>query len=363
MIETLIIVLCLFVNALLAGAEMAFVAVSKPGLRDLVRQGHKKAELLLKLREHPERTLSVIQIGITMVAALAGAVGGAGAEEVLSPSIETWLGVTEATADTIAIGIVVLPLTYFTVVVGELVPKTLALRHALTFALGVTPWLSLFDKILGPLVTVLEWSTKQLLKMLTLWPKRDAGADVGEAIEDTVEIGALSKEHRQSVLNFVDLERKRVQDIYLAWDRVIAVNIEQSAADVQAAVVMSGHTRLPVLRGSAVAGVLNTKEFIALHSAGGENWTSLVRPVVELQATTPLLTGLKLLQDRRHHMGIVYAGQTRLGIVTLEDILEEVVGDIYDEDDEGTLTRILSSSPKARGHWPQYSLNTPRRIS
>lgn len=139
MMELAIIVLCLLINALLAGAEMAFVAVSKPGLRVLVRQGHKKAELLFRLREHPERTLSVIQIGITMVAALAGAVGGAGAEERLSPIIEGWLGVTENIADTIAIGLVVLPLIYFTVVVGELVPKTPALKHALGFALRAAP--------------------------------------------------------------------------------------------------------------------------------------------------------------------------------------------------------------------------------
>jgi putative hemolysin len=356
MIEAAIIVLCLLINALLAGAEMAFVAVSKPGLRELVRQGHKKAELLLRLREHPERTLSVIQIGITMVAALAGAVGGAVAEEILSPNLEVWLGITETTADTIAIGIVVLPLTYLTVVVGELVPKTLALKHALGFALKVAPWLSLSDTILGPLVTVLEWSTKQLLKVFTLWPKRSSVGEVRETSEDTVELGLLSRQHRQYVVNLVDLERKRVQDIYLPWEQVIAIDCNQSAQDVQTVVATSGHTRLPVLKGSTVAGVLNTKEFIALIAAGGENWSSLVRPVVEVQAKTPLLSGLKLLQDRRSHLGIVYAGLTRLGIVTLEDILEEVVGDIYDEDDEGTLRRILGSSTKARGHWPQHSI-------
>ncbi len=361
MVEASIIVLCLFINALLAGAEMAFVAVSKPGLRELVRQGHKKAELLLRLREHPERTLSVIQIGITMVAALAGAAGGAGAEEVLSPGIESWLGVTENTADTIAIGIIVLPLTYFTVVIGELVPKTLALKHTLGFALRVAPWLSFSDKMLGPLVTVLEWSTKQLLKLLTLWPKRSIEGEVREPIEDTVELGSLSSQHRQYVLNLVDLETKQVQDIFLPWEHVIAVDMNQSRQDVESIVISSGHTRLPVMNGTAVAGILNTKEFIALQAAGRDDWPSLVRPVVELQAKTPLLTGLKMLQDRRIHLGIVYAGRTRLGIITLEDILEEVVGDIYDEDDEGTLKRILSTSTKVLGHWSQRSLDASRR--
>jgi putative hemolysin len=195
-----------------------------------------------------------------------------------------------------------------------------------------------------------------LLRIFAFGPTRRAEAEAGEPSEKTVELGLLSKQHQQYVLNLVDLERKRVQDIYLPWERVIAVNSAHSADEVQTAVVASGHTRLPVLKGQTVAGILNTKEFIALRAAGGEEWTSLVRPVVEIQAHTPLLTGLKLLQDRRRHLGIVYAGQTRLGIVTLEDILEEVVGDIYDEDDEGTLRRILSASPKARGHWPHHSL-------
>lgn len=359
--EMAIIVVCLLVNAVLAGAEMAFVAVSKPGLRELVRQGRKKAELLLKLRENPERTLSVIQIGITMVGALAGAVGGAGAEEILSPRIETWLNVTENTADTIAIGIVVLPLTYFTVVIGELVPKTFAIRNPMGFALVVAPWLLLADRIFGPLVTVLEWSTKQFLKLPNLWTKRSAEAEVGESAEAMVELGSLSRQHRQYVVNLVDLERKQVQDIYLPWEQVIAIEWDQSVQDVQTVVATSGHTRLPVLKGQTVVGVLNTKEFIALLAAGGDKWSSLVRPVVEIQARTPLLTGLKLLQDRRSHLGIVYAGQSRLGIVTLEDILEEVVGEIYDEDDEGTLRRILSSSTKALGHWPHQSFKPPTR--
>ena len=88
MIELLIILLCLLLNALLAGCEMAFVAVSRPTVRELARQGNKKAKLLLRLRDNPERTLSVVQIGITLVGALAGAVGGVRAEELWSPSIE-----------------------------------------------------------------------------------------------------------------------------------------------------------------------------------------------------------------------------------------------------------------------------------
>lgn len=359
MIEIGVIIVCLLLNALLAGAEMAFVAVSKPSLRELVRQKHKKAEVLLRLRENPERTLAVIQIGITLVAALAGAVSGAGAEEQLSPSIEK-LGFSENTADTIAIGIVVLPLTYLTVVIGELVPKTLALKNSLGFALTVAPWLSLFDTIFGPLVTLFEWSTKRFLTVISFLPRRNhADAKAEDSLQGTIELDMLSSQHRQYVMNLVDLERKRVRDIFLPWAQVVKLYEQQTARDVETTILAAGHTRLPVLKGDAVAGILNAKEFFALRASGAESWQSLIRPQVELQDQLPLLAGLRLLQDRRMPMGIVYSPRTRLGIVTLEDIVEEVVGEIYDEDDDGALKRILTSSPKTRGYWSQHSVGSP----
>ncbi|HKT36536.1 MAG TPA: hemolysin family protein [Nitrospira sp.] len=359
MVDMAIVVLCLLTNALIAGAEMAFVAVSRPSLRELVRQGNKKAEILLRLRERPERTLAVMQIGITLVAALAGVVGGAGAEEQLSPLFEK-LGVNESTADTLAIGVVVVPLTYLTVVIGELLPKTLALRHSLTVGLTTAPWLSLFDRVLGPLVSIFEWSTKGLLRLLRFTAGPQAGARTEET-QATVELGLLSSQHRQYVMNLVDLERKRVKDIYLPWKHVVKVDVRLSAREVETILLASGHTRLPVLDGESLAGILNAKEFFALHATGSEQWVSLVRPAVELQDQLPLLSGLKMLQDRRVHMGIVYAQQIRVGIVTLEDILEEVIGEIYDEDDDGALKAILTASPKTRGYWTEFSLGSPRK--
>src|SRR6478736_2334825 len=357
MIEVAIVVLCLRAKALIAGAEMAFVAVSRPSLRELVRQGHKKADILLRLRERPERTLAVMQIGITLVAALAGAVGGAGAEEQLSPLFEK-LGVSESTADTLAIGVVVIPLTYFTVVIGELIPKTLALRRSLTVGLAAAPWLSFFDRILGPLVTIFEWSTKRFLALLRLTGMQSGRPEEGQAA--TVELGLLSSQHRQYVMNLVDLERKRVKDICMPWSQVIKADVRMSARELETILLASGHTRVPVLDREALIGILNAKEFLALHASGSEQWLSLVRPAVELQDQLPLLAGLRMLQDRHVHMGVVYSHQTRVGIVTLEDILEEVIGEIYDEDDDGALKAILTASPKTRGYWSEVSLGPSR---
>ena len=359
MLELLIIFVCLLLNALLAGAEIAFVAVNRPFLRGLVRQGHTKAQLLLQLREKPERTLSVVQIGITLVGALAGAVGGAGAEELLSPTLGKKLGVGEATADAIAIGFVVLPLTYATVVMGELVPKSLALRDSLHFALRAAPWLSLFDKIFGPIVTLFEWSTKQVLLLLSLMRfRKSIGARGAEPLHEapereggdtTVVLDFLSSQHRQYVMNLVNLERKSARDIYLPWQHVVYVQPTQHVEEIEAVILSSGHTRVPVVKANEVIGVLNTKEFMALRGSRCDEWLPLVRPAIKLQASTPLLASLRLLQERRMHMAVVYAEQKLLGIVTLEDILEEIVGELYDEDDDGKLRRILGSTPRTIG--------------
>jgi putative hemolysin len=343
-----VIMLCLFFNALLVGTEMAFVLVNKPTLRRLAREGQTGAAGLLRLREKPERTLSVIQIGITLGLSLAGAVSGAGAEEHLSPMIEKWLGVTENAADAIAIAMVVLPLMYATVVIGELVPKSLALKNPLKLALIAAPALSLFEKMLSPVITALEWSTKRFLAVIRFMIRQSLEEpSPSDSMDTMVELGLLSTQHRQYVMNMVDLERKRIMDIYLPWNKVTAVDVAMTAQQVETIVISSGHTRLPVMRENDVVGILNTKEFAALRASGREDWGSVVRPVVELSLETPLLAGLRLLQERRMHMAIVYAGRERRGMVTLEDILEEVVGEIYDEDDDGMLRRVLGSGPIA----------------
>jgi putative hemolysin len=182
-----------------------------------------------------------------------------------------------------------------------------------------------------------------------------------ESQQGTVELGLLSHQHRQYVMNLVDLERKRLRDIYLSWKQVVKVDVRISALEVQTMLLASGHTQLPVLDGETLVGILNAKEFFALHATGAEHWLSLIRPAVELEDYLPLLSGLRALQEKRIHTGIVYSNHIRLGIVTLEDILEEVVGEIYDEDDDGALKSILTSSPKTKGYWSQYSLGFSRQ--
>ena len=136
MFEFIVIAVCLLINAILSCVEMAFVTVSRPHLKQLAGKGNTAAKRILKLKETPERTLSVLQIGITLVGAISAAIGGAGAEESFSPYLQNRFGLTEDVAEGLAIVSIVLPLTYLSVVVGELVPKSLALKFPMKLALS-----------------------------------------------------------------------------------------------------------------------------------------------------------------------------------------------------------------------------------
>lgn len=341
MVEVVIVLFCLILNSLLSLLEMAFVSVSKPELRQLSRSGHGRASRLLKLRENPERTLSVLQIGITIVGALSAAVGGSGSKESLVPYLVQNYQMTQFSAEIIAIAVVVLPITYFSVVIGELVPKSIALRYPMKIALAGASWLMLGELLLNPFVRALENSTQFVLRfMFPTWKKRETGANE-EA--ESVNISSLSGAHRQFVINLVHIETKRIRDIMLPWEKVDFVRLSDSLNDVLSVVIKSGHTRLPVMEDEKVIGLLHSKEYLSFVSSGDDNWKKIIREVILLNPQDGILKTLRIMQEKKSHLGIVMQGSLIIGIVTLEDIIEEIVGDISDEDDDGKLKRILAA--------------------
>lgn len=346
--ELVVVAICLLLNALLSCLEMAFVSVSRPQLRQMAHSGNRDAQRLLSLRENPERTLSIIQIGITLVGAISAAVGGAGAEETLSPFFMNRLGWGEGTAEAVSIAIIVLPITFLSVVIGELVPKTVALKRPLQIAFFGAHWLVWVDRVLAPAVGFFEWCTKFVLKYLFPRLKPERGH---ESPGITVELDNLSDDHREYLMNLAHLERKRIKDIMVPWVQVATLEISKTASDVASSLIHSGHSRVPVLENDEVKGFLYAKEFMAVTASGEENWNSVIRPILRVLEGDTLLKVMRLMQEIRSHISLVYSNDRKLiGIVTLEDIIEEVVGEIYDEDDDGNLRRILAAGGKFRGN-------------
>jgi len=343
--EWLIIAVCLFLNALLAAAEIAFVSLTRAQVRELAKGGRKTALTLLALRENPERTLSVIQIGISLVGAMAAAMGGAQAHETLAPYIAQKIEIGRYSSQLMAMAIVVIPYTFLSVIFAELVPKTLALRSPAKIALGSARLLMALDWIFLPIVDFLEWSTKNVLRVL--FPRSRATAS--PVSFDTVELDQLSSQARQYILNLVGIEKKRVRDVMLPWSQVDHIYFSQTIQEIEAVALRSGHTRLPVIAEGQVFGIVNTKELLALVKSGADRWAQIVRPMSRVQNNDSLLKALRQMQEKRSHLSAVFSETTLTGIVTMEDILEEVIGEIYDEDDDGALRRILSAAGRMRG--------------
>lgn len=339
MFEMLIIAICLLINALLVCLETAFIATTRSSLRELVKQGDEKAKTLLILRENPERTLSTLQLGITFFASFAAAIGGAGAEETISPWVISHFAIKESFATILSLYIVVVPLIYMNVVIGELVPKMVALRNPLYFALASAPWLHGVSAFINPFVIAFEWSTKKIVNFFQKmqWIKGVPAEESSIGLED------LSPPSKEYVLNIIKLEKTTVKEILLEWPKVVAVAENQTLEQVEDMIISSGHTRLPVVTNHEVKGLINAKEFLAFQKTRQTAWQSLIRPIFKIQENMPLLSAFRAMQARRAHMAIVYKGPRLTGIVTMEAIFEEIVGDIYDEDDDGTIAKILSS--------------------
>jgi len=344
-----VVLVCLILNAILSCVEMAFVTVSKPHLKKLSQEGDKLARKILILKSNPERVLSVLQIGITLVGAISAAVGGAGAEETLSPFFQNLFNVSEEIAETIAIVTVVIPLTYFSVVIGELVPKTLALRYPMRFAKLGGYFLNWLDKAFSPIVYLLEISTKVLISPFL----EKMGSESYSEQNTSIDIDDLSDSHKQYVFNLIAIDKRRVKDILLPWSEVAYIDKSDHYTEVMSHIRQARHTRMPVCENGQPIGLLHAKEFISEVEISKVNWNELIRPIPKLQADEPIMSALKILQNKKSHLAIVIKKDLILGIVTLEDIFEEVVGDIYDEDDGPSA--LLSSNSRIR------TLNLPHK--
>lgn len=323
--QILVIIVCLGLNALIAASELAFVSLSKPHLRHLVAKGEKGAERILTMRENPERILSVLQVGQTFISIVAAAVGGIKVDAWATPFFTQTLGLGPSLSTVLSIVIFVIPYTLITVVISELLPKSLALRNPKWVIYKVDRGITFLCKIFSPLIFLLEKSTKLCAKLFHPWVAREE-MESGEWI-------LVGKLVRPYMRNLASVEEKRLIDAMIPWEAVDTVSLSADIDTVEKVVLETGHTRLPVLDGLKPVSLLHTKEFHAFQQNQDPNWQSILRPLVTFDEKVSPISALRKMQNAHSHLGVVFAKERPIGIVTIEDILEEVVGEIYDEDD------------------------------
>jgi putative hemolysin len=354
--ELFIILALILANGFFSGAEMAIVASRRGRLRQLADEGDSSAAKALELAASPDRFLPTVQIGITLVGTLAAAYGGDRVVDKLAEGIRTSAPAQiAALADTIALTAFVGLLSYFTLVLGELVPKRLALRSAEPIARIVAPAMMAIATIAKPLVWLMGASTSAVLFLLQAHRQQGPSVSVDD-IEHLLETGraegVLEAVEQAVASEALRLGERTVRDIMRPRIDIDALDIATPSEQVLGAIAMAGYSRLPVYDGSLdqILGYLSIKDVLR------QNWMGwpielpklLHRPLFVPESMT-LDRLLELFQKERNQLAIVldeYGGTE--GLVTLEDILEELVGEIHDEHQEDASQEMVE---REDGSW------------
>ncbi len=323
-----------FANAIFVAAEYALVTARRSRLVERVERGGRGARTALRLMDDPVRFISTVQVGITISAILLGAIGEPLLSDLMDPPLST----------TVAFLIAFAILTYLSVVVGELVPKAVALQKAEWLAVALALPLDWLARISYPIVWVLQHSANALLRVLRVKPA-PAGMiaytreDIRHSVAAAEDVGELEEAEEEMLYKVFDFASKEVSEVMVPRPDVVAIAAEMPPEEALATVVDSPYTRYPVYRGSLdeIIGILHVRDlFAALHDLGIEavRLETIARPAHVVPETKDLAALLADFRRHKQHMAIVVDEYGVVdGIVTLEDLLEEIVGEIEDEFD------------------------------
>ncbi|MEG1547317.1 MAG: hemolysin family protein [Clostridia bacterium] len=343
LLQMILQVLLIMLNAVFACAEIAVITTNDAKLAKLAAAGDKRAARLAKLTSQPARFLATIQVAIT----LAGFLGSAFAAEnfsdrLVSSIMKTGVSIPVETLDTVSVIVITLILSYFTLVLGELVPKRIAMKNAEKLALGMSGLIYFISKLFAPLVWLLTISTNGILRLFGIDPNAEDEEVTEEEIRMMVDVGsekgAIDVAEREMIQNVFEFDDIAVADILTHRTQVDMLWMDETDEQWEETIHGSRHSSYPICADSAdnVVGVLNVKDYFRLADRSREevmcNAVSPARFVMDTLKADALFSDMK---KSRNHFAIVldeYGGMS--GIVTMNDLLEEIVGDLPDEEEQ-----------------------------
>src|SRR6266540_514080 len=351
--QVALVVVLVLVNAAFAGSEVALITLREGQLQRLDQQGGR-GRLVARLARDPNQFLSTIQIGIT----LAGFLASAAAAITLAEPLVPLLGFLGGAAEAVAILLVTVVLTYVTLVVGELAPKRIALQRPERWARLAARPLALVTALTRPLVWLLSRSTDLLVRLAGADPNVQREQVTQQEVRDLVATQpTFSAQQRTILVGAFELAERRLRDVLVPRRDVVALPANASAAEGVRKLVATTHGRAPVYRGDLddVVGIAHLVDLVDTRGRVGEH----ARPALALPESLGVLDALRRLQAERQTLAIVlneYGGTE--GIVTMEDLLEELVGEIYDEFDQDSagIRREADGSVVLPGAFPVHDL-------
>lgn len=342
--QLLLQLILIFLNAFFAATEIAVISINEKKVRAQAEEGDKKAVKMLKIIEEPTRFLSTIQIGITLAGFLGSAFAADNFAEGFSANIIKTFGIAEkytGTVNTVSVVLITIILSYFTLILGELVPKRIAMKHKEKLANGVCGIISFLAAVLKPIIWFLTVSTNAVLRLIGIDPREkdepvseedivlmlDAGADEGSLNENDIEY----------IKNVFKLDTLTAENVMTSRKSIVSVSLESTDKEIMELIDEEGYSRIPVYNDDIdhIVGILHTRDYLIKRTEPDFDLKSMLHQPEYVPETVSLDSLFKDMQKTHTHMVIVVNeyGETA-GIVTMEDILEELVGEIWDERDE-----------------------------
>lgn len=352
--DLLIVLALLTCNGIFAGAEIAILSVRKTRLAEFIRRRDKRALAVKSLRDNPERFLSTVQVCITTAGTAAAALGGSRLEHDLLPHFEA-IGLGTVTALTV----VVIGITFLEVVLGELIPKSLALRYADRYSFIMARPLLFISALFRPVVWVLAGTSNLFLKFFgdktTFTEARLSRDELQQLVEEAAKTGSVDPRASEIASRALGFGEVTVAEVMVPRTRVVAIRRGAPPEEVQRMILEEGHSRMPVYDGSIdnIVGYVVARDVLALAwEKGLVVLEDILRPPHKVPESTRALDLLREMQRRRTQMAVVVDDHGGLsGLVTTEDLIEELVGDIMSEDDvpEQFFTREPSGTILVQG--------------
>ena len=336
--EILVVVVLTVINGVLAMSELAVVSSRAARLKVLSDQGSTGAATAIRLAENPGRFLSTVQIGITLVGVLSGAFSGA----TLGARLSEWLGThgfSNTVADALGVGTVVVLITYLSLIVGELVPKQIALRDAERVAARVAPTMAILAKVAAPLVWLLDASGKLVLSLLGQKGEPEETVteeEVRTIIAEAENAGVLERDEREMISGVMRLADRSARALMTPRREVEVIDLADSLDEIRSQIRSTKRNRLPVQDGEAdsIIGIIEMKELFEALAGDTVELRSLVREAPVVLDTTGALEVLRAIRATHVHMALVFDEYGHFeGIITSSDVLEAITGAFQDEDE------------------------------
>ena len=360
LLELLALAGLIVANAFFVGAEYGLVTSRRTRILELEHQGNRRARHVLRITSDPPRFIAAMQLGVTMTSLGIGALG----EQLLAHKFDAVM------ASVLAVILALLIVTYLHVVIGELVPKGIALGHPERTALAVSTAVRVFFVLFRPFVWILEESSSFLLRALGLQPpgaehEAHSEAELRMLLSSSADQGEIEHDEQEMLYKVFDFADKEVSDVMVPRPEVVAISIALPAEEALKAVLESPYTRYPLYRESLddIVGVLHIRDLIeAMHDRGivSVDLETIVRAAYMVPETKDLGALLTEFRRTNQHMAIVIDEYGSMeGIVTLEDLLEEIVGEIEDEFDlpDETVERVDEDTIRIDGTFPIDDFN------